>query len=224
MLVAFLRMIRLIRVDGRGLKIWDIVKLSAKGEKIVIIFNHPSMFEAFALPALAFPFNLIPRFAFISLPDHRFYWAKWFAFFRPVCVPVPRNKSPRENGEMAISIINTINRKFVTLIGAEGGRTCNGKQFKEKNGKKIRRFERGVDSVLKRTDPIVILAWSSGGDGIMRNEEADYSGTDRRWLPKIRWKGRSFSVRFGQPIRYGEIASEDKLSALEDMLLDLANE
>ncbi len=220
-IVAFLRLFGLVMVEKSGIGIWDIVKLVAKGEKVVIIFNHPSMFEAFILPTLFFPFFLFPRFAAISLPDHRFYWAKWFKPFRPICVPIPRNKGPRENGEMAISIVNTINRKFITLIGAEGGRTCNGVQFKEKEGCRIRRFEKGVGGILERTDPLVILAWSSGGDEIMSNVESDYAGTDKRWLPKVRLKNHAFSVRFGEPVRWSKIKADDKLGALEDMMLDL---
>lgn len=222
-IVIFLRIFRLIRVEKDGIRIWDIVKLTGKGEKVVVIFNHPSMFEAFILPNLFFPFSLIPSFAAISLPDHHFYWSRWFAPFRSVCIPIPRDKGPRQNGETALNIVNTINRKLITLIGAEGGRTYKGEHFKEKDGHRLRRFERGVGKVLEKTDPLVILAWSSGGDKIMPNAESDYTGTDKRWLPKIRLKSDAFSIRFAAPIRYSEIEADDKLSTLEDMMLDLAS-
>lgn len=222
-IVIFLRIFRLIRVEKDGIGIRDIVKLTGEGEKVVVIFNHPSMFEAFILPNLFFPFSLIPSFAAISLPDHHFYWSRWFAPFRSVCIPIPRDKGPRQNGETALNIVNTINRKFITLIGAEGGRTYKGERFKEKEGHRLRRFERGVGKVLEKTDPLVILAWSSGGDKIMPNAESDYTGTDKRWLPKIRLKNNAFSICLAAPIRYSEIEADDKLSTLEDMMLDLAS-
>ncbi|TAN58588.1 hypothetical protein EPN15_00585, partial [Patescibacteria group bacterium] len=80
-----------LRISGR-IKIKGVLPKQPKDSGLLIISNHPSLWEAGIFPFLLFPRYLLNQRAIpFSTPDkENFYDKWWFALFRPVCVPVPR--------------------------------------------------------------------------------------------------------------------------------------
>lgn len=206
------------------------------GRGAVIISNHPSMTETFITPGLFFPGFLFRADSMpISTPDKRFYNARWFSPIRPTCLSVDRERS----AGFVKAMVERLREKRVVILFAEGGRTYRGNDFKYLGDKRIRRFKPGIDRMLsmggnkiidkklsveegkpvnRTLGPIIIPAWSEGGESVIPN--VDYDG-ERRWLPFPRlW--RKMSISFGKPVLFEDIEGEGLLERLEDMVLALS--
>ena len=211
----------ILRIFGR-IKIKGALPKQPKDSGLLIISNHPSLWEAGT-----FPFLLFPRYLWnwravpFSTPDkENFYDKWWFALFRPVCVPVPRGDRKAEIQALQ-KMISTVQEKGTLILFAEGGRTYKGEGFKESkiSGKRIRPFQNGAGAIARRAKPMIVPIWTEGGDKILPNRSC---GSEFYWaLPRL-WK--RMDVIIGQPLAAPDNLKTDELiDWLEDKLLDLAD-
>lgn len=131
---------------------------------VLLISNHPSLMEAFATPALFWPWQLLGH-------THCFPWniadvqllgkaSRWlFPALR--CIPIDR----RENtaGPTGKAVIRTVRQLFVrghsVVLYPEGGRTCKGKEFTHRNGRYVRACTALVVNMAHaRQIPVIVVA------------------------------------------------------------------
>ena len=178
----------LLRIFGR-IKVlgFDAKKLYPNKKGLIVIYNHPSLWEPGLIPFLFFPFFLFSlRFTPYSTPDKKNFFDKWwFYFIRCFCIPIDREKG-RSKGLR--DLIRYVNEGKIVIVAPEGGRTDKGEDFKilrdgkiiirkkselsleENNFPKIRRFQNGFSALLKFTEAPVLLVWTEGGDKVIPNK------------------------------------------------------
>lgn len=223
-LFCFLKIFRKIEVIG-----FDIRKFIPPKEGLIVIYNHPSLWEPGLMPFLLFPFFLFfLKFVPYSTPDKRNYFDKWWFFFvRSFCIPIDREKGRTKELR---ELIKNVNEGKIVIIAPEGGRTHKGEEFKIlKDGKiiikkkselspeensvpKIRRFQRGFSALLKFTEAPVLPIWTEGGDRVIPNKDS-FPGGPYFLFPNLRAK---------TIIKIGERIEAKDISQLEDILLRLS--
>ena len=220
----------LLRIFGRiRLTGYDIKKLYPTKKGLIVIYNHPSLWEPGLLPFLFFPFFLFSlKFTPYSAPDKRNFFDKWwFYLIRCFCIPIDREKG-RTKGLR--ELIKSVNQGKIVMVAPEGGRTHKGEEFKilkdgeilikkkselspTENNPKIRRFQRSFSALLKFTEAPVLPIWAEGGDRIIPNRDSFPRGP-YFLFPNLRAK---------TIIKIGErIEMKPKISQLEDILLNLS--
>jgi len=212
-----------IRLTG-----YDIKKLYPSKKGLIVIYNHPSLWEPGLLPFLFFPFFLFSlKFAPYSAPDKRNFFDKWwFYLIRCLCIPIDREKG-RTKGLR--ELIRSVNQGKIVMVAPEGGRTDKGEEFKvlENKGKivvkkkkelklndihKIRRFQRGFSALLKLTEAAVLPIWTEGGNRVIPNKDSFPKGP-YFLIPNLKAK---------TIIRIGERIKIKDANQLEDILLKLS--
>lgn len=160
-ILALACMLGIVRIEqcGRGLDKKKLKRMIAdSGKGVLMISNHPSGWETVALPALFWPDFLFSwRSMPVSTPKASLYNAKWF-LIKPVCISVIRD-DPRAGVDFINAIASALKEKRMVVLFAEGGRTYHGEDLKWRRFKKIRRFKKGVEGILKRGNPLIIMSW-----------------------------------------------------------------
>jgi len=220
----------LLKIFGRIKVIdYEIRKFYPTKKGLIVIYNHPSLWEPGLMPFLLFPFFLFSsKFVSYSVPDRKNYFDKWWFFpIRLFCIPINR-----ENGGARglRELIKNVNEGKIVIVAPEGGRTHKGEEFKilkdgeilikkkselspTENNPKIRRFQRSFSALLKFTEAPVLPIWAEGGDRIIPNRDSFPRGP-YFLFPNLRAK---------TIIKIGErIEMKPKISQLEDILLNLS--
>ena len=173
------RLTKRIEIEGYKIK-----KFIPSKEGLIIIYNHPSLWEPGVLPFLLFPFFLFSlKFTPYSTPDKKNFFDKWWFWpIRLMCIPIDRQKA---RSEALRKMIRKVNQGKIVIVAPEGGRTDNGEEFKilkdgqiiikeknellpeEKNLPKIRRFQRGFSAFLNLTKANLVPIWTEGGDKVI---------------------------------------------------------
>lgn len=214
-LFLFLKAIGSIEIRGYERK-----KFEHKGKGLILLSNHPSLWEPIWLPFLFFPqYCFSESFMPFSTPDKYNYYMKWWYWpLRLVSIPVARGII-REEIRALRGMLNCLKRGGVLILFPEGGRTYKGECFKvSQSGKKLRRFKFGVKKLICDSHPSVVPVWSEGGNQVMQN------GSSQKFalpFPKF-WK--KTIIRIGNPLLMEEVSPEDIVDFLEDSLLKLAEE
>jgi len=217
----------IVKVKGNALKaIW--MMMTANAGKIVIS-NHPSMSETFIVPMLffiAYLFN--PRVMPISTPDDRLYYRADLSFVRPVCIPVKRD-DPSGKGafDFVRRAMKVLDENGSIMLFPEAGRTHKGKEFKTKGANRVRKFAKGILSLLKSKKSkhrLIIPVWVKGGESLMGN--VDYYGENKEFSvgsSRVNLNGEVVVV-FGAPFFSDELPADrlSALEALENRVLDLS--
>jgi len=153
-------------------------KFNSGDKGLILISNHPSLFEPAILPFLflfsprsyLFHLDKIPY----STPDKENYYDKsWFFFLRPVCVPIERKK--RREELKAMDWFRTIVQNGgVLILFAEATRTWKGGEKRgyrySLSGEPIARFPLGIRRLVHGLDCKVLSVWTKGGEKIIPNE------------------------------------------------------
>lgn len=206
-------------------------KIGPLKEGLIVIYNHPSLWEPGLLPFLfvkhflfSFSFKFIPY----STPDKTNFFDKWWFWpIRLFCIPIDREKG---RTKALRDLIRAVKEGKIVIIAPEGGRTIKGQEFKIlKNGEiivkkkdelseeynnfpKIRRFQRGFEAILKFTKAPVLLVWTEGGDKVIENKEYFPKGP-YFLLPNLKEKT---IIKIGKKIKTKDI------NELENELLKLS--
>lgn len=198
-------------------------KLDPKNIGLVVISNHPSLWEPALLPFLFFPRYLFSlRFVPFSLPDKKNYYNKrWFAPFRSVSVPIERGSTREEL--RTIKILREMLREGkILILFPEGGRTIAGKEFRFSCfEKRIRVFPSGIEKLFKN-NCLILPIWTEGGELVIPNKKTFPKGP-YFLFPRI-WE--KTKILIGEPfeLKTGNFPKGQIKEHLEEVLLKLADE
>jgi 1-acyl-sn-glycerol-3-phosphate acyltransferase len=221
-----------LRITGRvEIKGYDRRNLDPKNRGLILIHNHPSLWEPVLLPFIFFPRYLVSyRFIPFSTPDkHNYYDKWWFYFFRTVCVPIERG-SPKGEARALKQMQEMLLDGGILIIAPEGGRTFKGDKFKSITGeiidtinepalirsnhsKKIRRFKSGIGHLVFNTKAEILPVWTEGGDRVIRNGLAFKLPFPRLW--------RKTKILIGEPIVAEDFSKKEIPEILENSMLKI---
>lgn len=214
--------IRILRKRNLETAMWTKMKREDKENKkigLIILSNHPSLFETLFLPILLWPrFTFFPSLTPVSTPDEKnFMKAKLFGFLSGLVrffmslvptIPISRG-SKQAGGKSILNIIKELNNGAVLVFFAEGGRTCKEKKpenFIYLENRKIRKFQSGIAGIIKKSENFIILpVWIDGAEKIL-----PYS----KILPRM-WKRMRFS--FGRPLLSKELRNKENFEILKNL-------
>jgi 1-acyl-sn-glycerol-3-phosphate acyltransferase len=158
---------------------------------VLLVSNHPSLWEPIILTGLFFPqyvFHPIRRIPW-GTPDQHNYTDKWYwAIFSARMISVPRGK---RRGELRalVDFIKVLRTGGSVVLFAEGGRTAKGDHFLySRSGKRMRELKHGVGRVVCRSSCLLFPVWIDGAEKVLP------IGT---WFPRV-WRG--MTITFGEPI------------------------
>ena|GEM_PF-1015731 len=217
----------IVKVKGNILKVLWMVMTENAGK--IVISNHPSMSETFILPMMLFgAYFFNPAVMPISTPDDRLYYRKDLSFVRPVCIPVKRD-DPTGRGAMEFvrKAISVLDWNGSIVLFPEAGRTHKGTEFRTKGKNRVRKFAKGILSLLKskrKKRRLLIPVWVKGGETLMKNveyygEKSEFSVSRSR----INLAGE-VTIVFGKPFFSDELPADkpSALQTLEEKVLDLS--
>jgi len=229
LLLWLLRITTRVKVHG-----YDRRKLDPKDKGLILIHNHPSLWEPALLPFLFSPWYLFSlRFVPFSVPDKKNYHDKWwFSFFRAVCIPIERG-SPKGEARALRRMQEKLAEGKILILAPEGGRTFKGEEFKVIRGggidvvqglpeidlrdnKAIRRFKTGIGWLVFNTKTVILPVWTEGGEEIVPNEVSFKLPFPRLW--------RQTQIKIGEPLDLGELSKKEITEFLEDSILKVAAE
>ncbi len=225
-----LRITRRVRVSGYNHR-----KLTPNDRGLVLIHNHPSLWEPALLPFLFFPWYLFSlKFLPFSVPDKKNYYDKWwFSLLRPICIPIERGNTKGEASALKRMRENLVEGKIL-IFAPEGGRTFKGEEFKiiseEKidggvkslpeihlgDNKRLRKFKPGISWLIFNTQTKVLPVWTEGGEGVIPNEFSFKLPFPRLW--------RQTHIKIGEPLDLGELPKNEIIEFLENSILKVGDE
>jgi 1-acyl-sn-glycerol-3-phosphate acyltransferase len=223
--VWLLRITKRIKVQG-----YDRRKFYPKGTGLILIHNHPSLWEPALLPLLFFPWYLFSfRFVPFSTPDKKNYYDKWwFSLFRAVCIPIERG-NPKGEARALKRMQEKLVVGKILILAPEGGRTFKGEEFKvitsgkidvvkdlpesDSRDKVLRRFKPGISRLVFNTKTEVLPVWTEGGEKVIRNGLSFKLPVPRLWRPT--------RIKVGEPLDLGELPKEEIAEFLEDSILKI---
>ncbi len=195
-------------------------EFAPKNKPLIVMSNHPSLWEPGLLPFLFFPRYLVSlKFVPFSLPDKKNFFDKgWFALLRPVCVPIERGNR-REELKTMFALKDRLKEGKILILFPEGGRTYLGKEFKFSVCQdRIRRFPKGIERLFDGSC-LVLPIWSEGGEKVIPNKITFPRGPYFLY-PRI-WKKTRICI--GEPFQLPENLSKGEIREfLEDKLLELS--
>jgi 1-acyl-sn-glycerol-3-phosphate acyltransferase len=208
---------------------YDRRKLDPKDKGLILIHNHPSLWEPALLPFLFFPWYLFSlRLVPFSTPDKKNYYDKWwFSPFRAVCVPIERGNLKEE-----VRALKRMQEKLlaggILILAPEGGRTFKGEEFKVIRGgkievaeglsendlrdnKAIRRFKTGISHLVFDTKTEILPVWTEGGEKVIPNAYSFKLPFPRLW--------QQIQIKIGEPLDLGKLPKREIAEFLEDSIL-----
>lgn len=226
---SFLKLIGKVKIQG-----YEKRKLIPGLRGLILIFNHPSLWEPALLPFLFFPLYLFnSKFIPISTPDKINYYQKWWFWpIRSVCLPIERG-NPREEIKFLRKAKEILNEGGIIILAPEGGRTFKGKDFKTirkgkieitqtplKESKRIRRFKAGISWLIVETKASILPVWTEGGEKVIPNRSFFPSAYEL--VPRL-WKKEAVTeIKIGEPFSFSSAASKEAIiNFLENTLLRL---
>jgi 1-acyl-sn-glycerol-3-phosphate acyltransferase len=229
LLFWLLRITRRVKVQG-----YDRKKLDPKNKGLILIHNHPSLWEPALLPFLFFPWYLFSsRFLPFSIPDKKNYHDKrWFSPFRAVCIPVER-ENPRQGVQSLRLMKEKLAQDKVLILAPEGGRTFKGEEFKVakdgkteevkglseidlRNNKVLRRFKPGVGWLVSNSKVEILPVWTEGGEGITPNGFSSF----KLPFPRL-WK--QTRIKIGERLDLEKLPRKEIVGLLEDSVLRIGD-
>ncbi|MFA6365383.1 MAG: lysophospholipid acyltransferase family protein [Candidatus Paceibacterota bacterium] len=160
-----------LRLRGK-IRIHGLEKLWHHKRGMLIISNHPSLFETVLLPFLFFPRCILQPFKYIpwNTPDRENIMKHWyFRIFRHArMILIDRNtENTSQNVLVLRKIIKIIqDEKGTVILFPEGGRTYKRKtKVFSPRGREIGKFSESVKFISKHVErPIIIPIWVEGAE------------------------------------------------------------
>lgn len=220
LLINLLRFLGIIRILN-----WK--RFPRNQGNLIVVANHPSLFEPILLPVLfwrdylSHPFELLP----MSTPDRKNF-DKWFWFWaKPSFVFIDRDK-PRETVRALHKMKKIVNSGGILILFGEGTRTFKaverGNYFSsEKKGKKLGFLKEGVGFLVLKTNATVLPIWVDGAEEFFPNTIWIEGQKSRFPFPRF-WK--KVTVKIGKPLRFEKTDKVDIIQKVANTLLELADE
>lgn len=215
------------RVEIKGYEKWKSLPLLLKKNlRLLVVSNHPSLWEPLVLPFLFLRWYLFyPSLIPFSTPDKKNYYDKWwFSLFRPVSIPIVREtkkgeevknreEKRKEKHKSLKELVQKIRERRLIILFPEGGRTFKGGEYKIiRNDGKIVTEKRNWQAVERQFPGMPkIRRFQKGVKGFLKRTQII--------LPIWIWierKKRRLKIKIGRPIE--KVANIDEL---EDNLLKL---
>ena len=209
-----LRLTKRVEVSGYSRK-----KLEPGEKGLILVSNHPSLWEPMLLPLLFFPWFLFSlRLIPFSIVDKENYYDKrWFTPLRLVCLPIKRG-SPREEVKSMEKMKEALAQGKILILFAEGGRTFKGEEFKSSpSGRKIRKFGKGLKRLFSNGEIIILPVWTEGGEKVVPNA-LSFPRFPHFVFPRI-W--RKTIIKIGEPFRIEGVSKQEMIEIIEGTLLEL---
>lgn len=215
-------------------------KLSCRDRGLLVLCNHPSLWEPFLLIFLFTSFKCLFSLRdvpYVLVDKENFYDKRWFWLFRPFVIEVDRKKL-RRMSRTSEKLRSVIKEGGTVILFPEGGRTDNWVRRRgirySFSGKYIARFPLGLRKLFSDMDFCILPNWSEGGERVILNEalpskelvsgEANsFRKKIRRvaaWIPRI-W--RKTTITMGEPLSPRDIPEDKMVGWLEDALLSAAD-
>jgi len=202
----------ILKITGRvKIRGYEKRKVRPGASGLILIANHPSLWEPAILPFLFFPRCLFSQKLLpISVVDKNDYYNKiWFSPFRMACLPVERGNA-REELKAMDAMIEILNQGRILILYPEGGRTSKGEEFKFScSGRKIRRFKKGLRRLFLNSHAVIWPVWTEGGDKVMPRFSFPHI-----WAETV--------IKPGEPFK-PEARKSEILEVLEGVLLELGD-
>lgn len=206
LMIWLLRLVGWIRVRGHE-------NLSRNKGPMLLVSNHPSLWEPIILPGFFFPQCLIHPIKCIpwETPDQQNYTNTWYwGVFGARFISVPRGN---RRGELRalVEMIKVLRIGCKVVLFPEGGRTSKGNRFVP--GKRMRELKNGVGKIVNKVNCTVVPVWIDGAEEILP------VGT---WFPRF-W--RRMDITFGRPFHSAECNGGDakqNTKYISDRLLETA--
>ncbi|MEI6378414.1 MAG: lysophospholipid acyltransferase family protein [Candidatus Falkowbacteria bacterium] len=198
-----------------GVEIRGKDRIPSDKKGLIVICNHPSLWEPILLGYLFYPnFVRHPSQLPLGTPDGNNYYKKlrWL-FLRPIFLPIDRGKVGDVSSFRRMR--DAIKSGRSVMVFPEGGRTFKGDSFAvAQSGKKIRQFKRGIAMIALNLGAPVLPVWVENTDKVVPQGKI---------VPRI-W--RKSIIKVGQLIETKDldISSEEFNSRLMAVLLALADE
>ena len=151
-----------------GIKIVNKERIPQDKRGLIVISNHPSLWEPILLGYLFYPdYVRHPVQVPLGTPDGKNYYEKWrWLFLRPIFIPVNRDK-PGDTSSFR-KIKDALQRGKSIMIFPEGGRTFKGDDHVySESGKKVRRFKRGIAMIALNLGAPILPVWCENTDRVV---------------------------------------------------------
>jgi 1-acyl-sn-glycerol-3-phosphate acyltransferase len=141
-------------------------------ERLIIVSNHPSLWEPVIIPALFGPryFFRPWRYFIWNTPDKINYHGRWFSFIMNYrSIPVPRGNR-RGEYEAFKKMQAVVEKGQIMAIFPEGGRTQKGEaddMIISPKGKRIRKLKNGIGKLVFETKATVAVIAIEGSEKVL---------------------------------------------------------
>ena len=190
---------------------------------LILISNHPSLWEPALYPSLFFPRCLFSsRRVPHSVVDKANYYDKcWFAPIRPFLIPIERGNARRELQTIQEEIRPFLEQGGVLILFPEGSRTFKAKKIRggkrsPSGGREIGEFPRGIRKLFADSDFLILPCWAEGGDKVVPNKES-FSKTIFQFPNFL----KKTTIIIGEPFSVRDISKDRIVEYLEDKLLQV---
>lgn len=218
-----LKLTKRVEVFGYKNLLRYLEEFAPKNKPLLVMSNHPSLWEPGLLPFLFFPWYLFSlRFVPFSLPDKKNYYDKrWFAPLKSVSVPIERGNIREELRTIKI-LREMLKEGKILILFPEGGRTSIGKEFRFSCfEKRIRAFPLGIEKLFEN-NCLILPIWTEGGELVIPNKETFLKGLCYL-LPKI-WRKTRIFIGQSFELEVKNFSKGQIKEYLESILLKLADE
>ncbi len=174
------------------------------GSKLIIVCNHPDLFECmyevFLVPAFFFPHHFLhplkctPWF----MPDKRNFTTKWYWWWLlPRAIPIIRGDKKNNGAREVRKMLHVLAMAATIIPFPEGGRTRNGDNFlySASGKKRIRPLKNSVGWLAAKTQATV--------QTIFMEDTSWFKPPTKKLFSRIRWK-RRITIKFGKPMQFSD--------------------
>lgn len=209
----FFRFLGIIKVTG-----WE--NFPKWQGRVILVSNHPTLWEPIGLVGLFFPQYLFRPFKYgpWNMSDRTNYYNNpMFRLTRPRLISVDR-KDEVQAGRAVVKAKKVLDADGVIIIFPEGGRTENGKEFiTSPKGHRIRKFKDGFATLAQMTGATVVIVWVEGTDKVLPNQGRKISYKKFNPFKKV-------TIRLGSTMRFSAESVKEINEIVGAAILKLADQ
>lgn len=223
--LMFKTLVLFSRIEIRG---YEKEKMDPGDNGLLLMVNHPSLWEPALAPFLFFPkFLFLERYAPFSTPDKINYYDKWwFSPLRCLCFPINRGQ-PRDELRTVKEVLRPAALSKLLILYPEGGRTFKGIERRGRKtslcGREMARFPGGLKRLFLGLPTKVVPVWIEGGERVFPNK-TEKTSIFARLSGKIPRIWRKVIIVIGEPLDASHLGKDEIIDYLEDALLALADQ
>jgi len=222
--VFFLGIIFTFLLLTRRVKIKNWRRLLSQEGGMLVVSNHPSLYEPCLIPFLFFPkFIFHPhKFAPLNTPDkYRFYNKWWYGLLglRLVSIPIARTGKEIHQEKLVLrKMVKFLRDKKIIIIFPEGTRTYKairiGNFTKSNRGKLLGQIKEEIGALAVISGTNIVPVWIDGSEKVLPNEQFPF--------PRIL---NQVVIKIGEPFSLSkDISPKEAAQTISQALLKLADQ